>query len=340
MAPPSYAPRLPAEWEPQSAVWFSWPVPGAHWSHEQAGEIEAAWAQLTALISQSQTVRINSAAHHHARIWSALNTQKAYTPHVELYPHANNDVWCRDHGALFLKNGQETVATDWAFNGWGGNFTPYELDNALPPQMASSQNMTCLSYREVLEGGAIESNGEGTLLTTEAVLLNPNRNPHLTSRCAVEQMLHERLGIKRTIWLGEGILGDDTGGHIDDIARFITPNTILMATDTNGPNQHTLAENWNRIAETHCDLSLIPLPMPKACEVPGWRLPTLPASYANFLITNHLVLVPTFRQPQNDDHALGILREVFPSREVLGIDALRIVEEGGAIHCISMQEPR
>ena len=202
--------------------------------------------------------------------------------------------------------------------------------------MGQAEGLPVHHYHEVLEGGAIEVNGEGLLLTTEAVLLNPNRPPHYEKN-TIEQLLNERLGAREVIWLKSGIVGDDTGGHIDDIARFTTPHSILISDDPHGPNASILEEN-QRLLQQQFTGTIIKLPMPKACEIPGWRLPVLPASYVNFLITNHMILVPTFRQKANDDRALGIIAEQFPRHEVVGIDALDIVHEGGAIHCISMQQ--
>ena len=196
----------------------------------------------------------------------------------------------------------------------------------------------------ILEGGAIEINGASQLLTTEAVLLNPNRNPSL-NREEIEQRLCNGLGVSEILWLEQGIKGDDTDGHIDDLARFIDPNTLVASIDRDGdsPNRKILADNLARlrsfIGPNGRAFEVLELPLPEACEVPGWRLPTLPASYVNFLIVNGGVLVPTFRQERNDDRALSMIRELFANREVIGIDCLELVEEGGTLHCISQQQP-
>jgi agmatine deiminase len=196
----------------------------------------------------------------------------------------------------------------------------------------------------ILEGGAIEINGAGHLLTTEAVLLNKNRNPNL-DRETIEQNLRDGLGVSEILWLRQGIEGDDTDGHIDDLARFVDRETILACIDPNGraENKAVLAENLSRlksfIGPKNRTFEVVEIPLPEACEVVGWRLPVLPASYVNFLIVNGGVLVPTFRQNRNDDRALGIIRELFPDREILGIDCLDLVEEGGTLHCISQQQP-
>jgi len=329
--------RLPAEWEKQTGIWLSWPLIDTHWAHLTSSSIQEKWAEIAAIISRTQRVFINTHPSMEPQITKQLSKQGAVTNNISIYEHPNDDVWCRDHGAIFIKENDKTIATNWGFNGWGENFTPYNLDNLLPQKMAKSQGIPLQEYSEVLEGGAIESNGRGTIMTTRAVLLNSNRNPHLDQR-GVEQVLNERLGAEKIIWLQDGILGDDTGGHIDDIARFVGANTVLMSTDPNGPNKASLEANYLLLRD-QSDLEVLMLPMPQACEIPGWRLPTLPASYVNFLITNETVLVPTFRQPKNDDRALAMIQEQFPSREVIGIDSLDIVSEGGALHCISMQQP-
>ena len=256
---------------------------------------------------------------------------------VELFDHVHNDVWCRDHGPIFVKHKDtgKVALTDWEFNAWGEKFEPWDLDNSIPSQIATSLGMKRIEGGMVLEGGAIEVNGEGQLLTTEAVLLNPNRNPQL-SKEEIEQKLCDGLGVSNILWLKQGIEGDDTDGHIDDLARFIDANTVLAATDT-GINQAILEDNLSRLRSFNFEV--LELPLPEACEVPGWRLPVLPASYVNFVILNGGVLVPTFRQTKNDDRALGMIRELFSDREVKGIDCLDLVEEGGTLHCISMQQP-
>lgn len=328
--------RLPAEWEPQEAIWLSWPPYGEHWAEISPALMEAKWAEISAVVSHNQCVRINARGGDHAVITKALNKAQADLSNIELYDHVNDDVWCRDHGTIFLKDGKETIATDWRFNGWGGQFTPFDQDDLIAQQMARAAGLPHVRYEEVLEGGAIESNGAGTLLTTEAVLLNKNRNLHLDKE-GVEQMLRQRLGTTETVWLKEGIEGDDTGGHIDDIARFVSAETILLSSAQEGRNKEVLEENALRLRETRFHVQEVPLP--EACVVPGWRLPILPASYVNFLITNELVLVPTFNQKEADDRALGIISDHFPSRKTIGIGCLELVREGGALHCISMQQP-
>ena len=338
---------MPAEWSPQEAVWLSWPVRDPrHWGGAKADLVERKFAEISAAISLHEPVRINAPGAEHASIAAACNRAKAVPERVELFDHPHNDVWCRDHGPIFVKHREtgETALTDWGFNAWGGKFPPWDLDDAIPARIAATLRKRRFEGGMILEGGAVEANGAGDLLTTEAVLLNPNRNPHL-SRADIETRLRDGLGVARIHWLERGIEGDDTDGHIDDLARFIDEGTIVACEerDVSSPNHGLLAANAARLRSFAGaggrSFEIVGMPMPAACEVPGWRLPLLPASYVNFLIINGGVLVPTFRQRRNDDRALGILRELFPDRVVRGIDCLDLVEEGGSLHCISQQQP-
>jgi agmatine deiminase len=338
---------MPPEWAPQEAVWLSWPVEDPrHWGGAKRQMIWAKFAEIAAAISHFEPVRINAPKADHTAILSACNAAKAVPERIELFDHPHNDVWCRDHGPIFVKHATtgEVAVTDWDFNAWGGKFPPWDLDDAIPGKVATALGMRLFKGGMILEGGAIEINGTGQLLTTEAVLLNPNRNPHL-QREEIEKLLCDGLGASEILWLRQGIEGDDTDGHIDDLARFIDPQTILACTDSraDSPNRHILSENLSRLrsflAPNKRPFEVLEIPLPEACEVPGWRLPVLPASYVNFLIVNGGVLVPTFRQTKNDDRALGMIRELFPTREIRGIDCLELVEEGGTLHCISQQQP-
>jgi agmatine deiminase len=338
---------MPPEWSPQDAIWLSWPVNDPrHWGGTKRNTMQAKFAEITAAISNFEPVRINAPKADHVMILDACHRAMAVPERIELFDHPHNDVWCRDHGPIFVKNPStgEVAVTDWEFNAWGGKFSPWDQDNAIPRQVAESLGLRRFDGGMILEGGAIEVNGKGQLLTTEAVLLNPNRNSSL-SREEIEQRLCDSLGVTEILWLKQGIEGDDTDGHIDDLARFIDPQTIVACVDTDAssPNRAILAENLARLNSFHGPngkpFDVVTLPLPEACAVAGWRLPILPASYVNFLIVNGGVLVPTFRQPKNDDHALGVLRELFPNRQVIGIDCLDLVEEGGTLHCISQQQP-
>ena len=338
---------MPPEWSPQTAVWLSWPVDDPrHWGGAKRDLIWNKFAAIAAAISRHETVRINAPSADHAAVLTACNHAKAVPERVQLFAHPHNDVWCRDHGPIFVKHATtgEVAATDWGFNAWGGKFAPWDLDDAIPGRIAAALGLRVFKGGMILEGGAIEINGAGQLLTTEAVLLNPNRNPQL-NRAAIEQLLRDGLGVSEILWLEHGIAGDDTDGHIDDLARFTDARTLLACVerDTASPNRKVLADNLARLRSFtgpgNRPFEVVAIPMPQACEVPGWRLPVLPASYVNFLIVNGGVLVPTFRQRRNDEHALGIIGEMFPGRKITGIDCLDLVEEGGTLHCISQQQP-
>jgi agmatine deiminase len=336
---------MPPEWSPQEAVWLSWPVDDPrHWGGAKRETMWAKFAEIAAAISQHEPVRINAPGADHSAIAAACNFAKAVPEHVQLFDHPHNDVWCRDHGPIFVKHRHsgEIAVTDWDFNAWGGKFPPWDMDDAIPSRIASTLGMRVFKGGMILEGGAIEINGAGQLLTTEAVLLNPNRNAGM-NRTQIEQQLRDGLGVSEILWLERGIEGDDTDGHIDDLARFTDERTILACIDDSAHNRDVLNANLSRLRSFHephgRPFEVVEIPLPEACEVPGWRLPVLPASYVNFLIVNGGVLVPTFRQGRNDDRALGVIREMFPNRKITGIDCLDLVEEGGTLHCISQQQP-
>lgn len=345
--------RWPAEWEAQEAVWLSWPHREDLWQGGLA-ELTGHYARLTATIAPYAQVRINAAAPLHAGIAALLRQQGLQDTDFRLFDHPTNDVWCRDHGPIFVQRLQEGNGShpasdglqlaDWTFNAWGGKFRPWDLDNAIPARIAESLGLPRLASGTVLEGGAIEGNGEGLLLTTEAVLLNPNRNPG-SSKKEIEAELHRLLGTTHVFWLGKGIEGDDTDGHIDDMVRFVTAEAVVSITETDphSPHYRNLAENNERLQDLRTPsghrVETIPLPLPRPLIAQDWRLEQLPASYANFLICNGAVIVPIFMQPREDDRALGILRECFPGKKVIGFDARRLVLEGGAIHCITQQQP-
>jgi len=347
MTPASAGFSMPPEWTPQEAVWLSWPIDDPrHWGGAKRDLLRDKFAEIAAAISRHEIVRVNAPHADHAAITRACNRAKTVPERLELFDHPHNDVWCRDHGPIFVKHETtgEVAVTDWGFNAWGEKFSPWDLDDAVPSNIAAAMGKRVFKGGMILEGGAIEINGAGQLLTTEAVLLNPNRNPSL-SRPEIEQLLRDGLGVRDILWLKQGIEGDDTDGHIDDLARFTGPHTLLACVERsrNSPNHPILADNLARLRSFHGaggqPFDVVEIPLPEACEVPGWRLPVLPASYVNFLIINGCVLVPTFRQNKNDDRALGIIREMFPDRVITAIDCLDLVEEGGTLHCISQQQP-
>ena len=332
----------PAEWEQQVAVWLSWPHREDLWQGGLA-ELTGHYADLAAAIAPHAQVRINAAAPLHAGIQHLL--QQRHVTNYALYNHPTNDVWCRDHGGIFVRRADGSMQiADWTFNAWGGKFAPWDLDNGIPTHMANALGLPKLSSNIILEGGGIEGNGQGLIITTEAVLLNPNRNPGCT-KADIEAELHRMMGTKQVFWIGAGIEGDDTDGHNDDMVRFVNADAVvsIVEPDPNSPHYRNLAENNERLQDLRTPdghrVEIVPLPMPKPLVAKDWRLEQLPASYANFLICNGAVIVPIFLQPKEDDRALGILRECFPGKQVIGFDARRLVIEGGAIHCITQQQP-
>jgi agmatine deiminase len=262
---------------------------------------------------------------------------------VTFYDHPTNDAWCRDHGPIFVKNDRtgEIAVTDWVHNAWGGKYPPYDLDNTIPPLVARKLRLRRFENDMVLEGGSIDVNGAGLLLTSEQCLLNKNRNPQLT-RAQIEQNLRDYLGVKTILWLGDGIIGDDTDGHIDDLTRFYKPDGLITAVepDTRDKNHPILAENTARLRALRTPagkpFDLVELPMPRPFAFQGQRVP---ASYANFLIINHAVLVPAFRQKKRDAAARAIIGACFPGREIIPLDCHHLIWGLGTLHCISQQQP-
>ncbi len=337
--------RWPAEWEPQEAVWLSWPCRNDLW-RSSLDVMFSVFGDVAAAIAPASRVYVNAPRNLHQRIGEIVSAKGADAERVVCFDHPANDVWCRDHGPIFVQDAVsgQLIITDWQFNSWGGKFAPWDLDNGIPLKIGEALGIPVRSSEMILEGGAIEGNGAGLLVTTEAVLLNPNRNPHM-SKTDIEAELKRMLGVSSIFWLGQVIEGDDTDRHIDDMVRFVREDAVISVVDSNpkSPNYRILAENNERLQDLRTKdegrVEIIPLPMPEAIRLDDWRLEYLPASYANFLIVNNRVVVPVFGHEKNDDRALGILREAFPGKEVVGVDAREIVIEGGGIHCISQQQP-
>ena len=334
--------RMPAEWEPQSAIWLSWPHNHATWPG-RFRPIPYVFARIVATISRFEAVRINAATALQPRAKRLCAAAGADMTKVTFFNHPTNDAWCRDHGPIFIKNDRtgEVAVTDWVHNAWGGKYPPYDLDNNIPPKIAARLKLRRFENNLVLEGGSIDVNGRGLLLTSEQCLLNKNRNPHLT-RTQIEQHLKDYLGVRQVLWVGEGIEGDDTDGHIDDITRFFKPDGFITCIEANrhDPNHHLLAANLERLRGFRTPaggkFDLVPLPLPKPF---GFKGQQVLASYANFLIINGAVLVPTFRQKKNDATACGIIGDCFPGREIIPIDCYDLIWGLGTLHCISQQQP-
>jgi agmatine deiminase len=333
---------MPAEWERQTAVWLSWPHKRKSWP-AQFRPVPHTFARIVAAISRFEDVRINAAATLQPRAKRLCAAAGADLNRVTFYDHPTNDAWCRDHGPIFVKHhgSGEIAVTDWRYNAWGGKYPPYDLDDKIPALIARKLRLRRFVNDMVIEGGSIDVNGQGLLLTSEQCLLNKNRNPHLT-REQIEENLRDFLGVKTILWVGEGIAGDDTDGHIDDMTRFYKPDGFITAIETNkrDPNHRVLEENLDRLqafrtpAGKRFDVVTIPMPKPMAFQ--GQRVP---ASYANFLIINGAVLVPTFRQNKRDAEACAIIGSCFPGREVIPIDCYHLIWGLGTLHCISQQQP-
>lgn len=339
---------MPAEWEPHEATWLSWPHKEESWpgAFEPVPEI---FSQIAGVLAESELVRINVADEEMAdSVRALLRRSGVNLDAVRFHFHPTNDAWVRDHGPMYVvrdrQQGSDGLSrraiVDWEYNAWGNKYPPYDLDNAVPSRIAAESGETRFAPGIVMEGGSIDVNGRGTLLTTEACLLNPNRNPQL-SRSDIERHLRDYLGVRNILWLGDGIAGDDTDGHIDDLTRFVAPDTVvtLIEEDPQDANHEPLRENLKRLQsmrdESGRPLKIVTLPMPGPVHFNGQRLP---ASYANFYIANRRVLVPVYSH-QNDQVALDALQRLFPDRLVLGIDCTPLVWGLGAIHCVTQQQP-
>ncbi len=334
--------RMPAEWERQAAVWLSWPHRRSTWPGIFR-EIGPAFARFVAAVSRFEDVHINAARALQPRARRLCVAAGADLARVVFHNHPTNDAWCRDHGPIFVRHREtgEIAITDWRYNAWGGKYPPFDRDDRIPAQAARALGLRRFTNPMVFEGGSIDVNGRGLLLTSEQCLLHPNRNPHL-GREEIERNLREYLGVRRVLWGGEGIVGDDTDGHIDDLARFFSAEGIVHVVERRrGDRNHRILE---ALRERLAGLSpgrgrrftLVELPMPEPFGFDGQRVP---ASYANFLVINGAVLVPTFRQPRRDARACAILGECFPGREVVPIDCYHLIWGLGSLHCLSQQQP-
>jgi agmatine deiminase len=338
--------RLPAEFEPQEAIWLSWPS-NKESCPKTFHRLQDKFGEIAALISRYERVRINAPILSHMNIRLSIADNEGDLSQVDLYENPTNDVWCRDHGPIFIKHNEtgQVAITDWQFNSWGGKFPPFDLDNGIPEKAANILKMERFTSDLILEGGAIETNGKGILLTTEAVLLNKNRNPDW-SKSDVEKELKTMLGVNEIVWFKKGIEGDDTDGHVDDIVRFIRDDALICMVENKetDPNFRTLKEIRERLDDLRAPdggkMEIIEIEMPLAIDVKDWRLSRLPASYANFLIVNNAILVPIFGQKKRDAVAEDKIAECFPGREIISITAKDLVMEGGALHCIAMQQPK
>lgn len=335
---------MPAEWAPHESTWLSWPHKRDSWPGKFE-TVEPVMARLVAALSRSERVRINVLdAAHETRVRACLEGA-ADAERVIFHRFPTDDAWCRDHGAIFVRREREAradlLALDFRFNSWGGKYPPFDHDDAIPPQMAAALGVPCQRVEMVLEGGSVDVNGAGALLTTEQCLLHPNRNPGM-NRLRVEEALRDCLGVRQILWLGEGIVGDDTDGHIDDLTRFVAEDTVVTVVepDPSDDNYEALAENRERLAQLRLEdgrpLQVVELPMPRPVVFKGDRLP---ASYANFYIGNRVVVMPAFDDPADEPNRAR-LAQCFPGREVVAIDCRDLVLGLGTFHCLTQQVPR
>jgi agmatine deiminase len=332
--------RMPAEWEPHSATWLSWPRrEGISFPGSFDRVLPTLRALVEALIeSEPVCINVGNGAHEaEAReVLKGLSLER-----ITFHPIPTNEPWCRDHGPIFLTRSADPklAVVDWDYNAWGGKYPPCDLDEIVPTRVSEILNLPVFYPRMILEGGSIDVNGAGALLTSESCLLNKNRNPQL-SREQIEQRLRDFLGVREILWLGDGIEGDDTDGHIDDLARFVSERTIVTVVEDNcdDENYRPLQENLARLREMKIDdrpIGIITMPMPKKIVREDLRLP---ASYANFYIANTSVLLPTFADP-GDEIALATLQKLFPTRRVIGIDCRELIWGLGTFHCLTQQQP-
>lgn len=341
--PASLGYKFPAEFAPHLATWLSWPHKEASWP----GKIESIYpnyAQFIKYLTLGEEVRINvvdeamkSFAIGH------LNQAAVDLNKVSFFMHPTNDAWCRDHGPAFLINESapdRKVIVDWNYNAWGNKYPPFDLDDVIPTLIGKHFNLPVFHPGIVMEGGSVEFNGKGSLMTSKACLLNENRNPHL-NQSQIEDYLCNFYGVDQILWVDDGIVGDDTDGHIDDTVRFVNEDTVItvVESDQQDENYELLQTNLKQLKAMRLingkQLNIVELPMPDAVIYEDQRLP---ASYANFYISNKHVIVPTFRSDK-DDKALQIIAQCFPNRETVGIDSTDIIWGLGSFHCLSQQEP-
>ena len=343
MTPKELGYTFPAEFEPHLATWLSWPHKEASWPGK-INSIFPSYAAFIKKLTEGELVRINVADQKMKDFASNLlvihgvNMDK-----VQFYFHPTNDAWCRDHGPAFLVNPgaiKPKAVVDWEYNAWGGKYPPFDLDDVVPTLIAKEFGLPVFYPGIIMEGGAVDFNGAGTVISSTCVLLNENRNPHL-NRTQVEKYLMDYYGQEQVLWVDEGVVGDDTDGHIDDTVRFINEDTVIAVVE-----ERKADENYSLLQKNLADLkkmrllngkqlNIVEIPMPDDVI---WEDQRLPASYANFYIANKSVIVPTFRSPK-DDKVLSVIADCFPGREVAGIDSTDIIWGLGSFHCLSQQEP-
>ena len=337
---------FPAEWHPHTATWFSWPRPEGISFPGKYHTVPENLARIMCEIQSREQVHINVPNENYEfLVRQQLKEHGCPTRNVFFHFIRTNESWCRDHGPAFVlrkkRSGKsEAAVVDWGFNAWGGKYPPYDDDDAVPTRIAEELKLPVFYPRIVMEGGAVDFNGAGTVMTTESCLLNKNRNPKLSKK-QIERYLKDYYGQKHVVWLGDGIAGDDTDGHIDDLARFISPTTIVTTVeeDPKDENYAVLQDNLKRLRTIRDQdgrpFDIVTIPMPGVVEHDGQRLP---ATYANFYFVNGALLVPTYRH-KNDKRAIAMLQKHLPNHKVIGIDCVELIWGLGAVHCLTQQQP-
>lgn len=341
MTPQELGYHFPSEWHTHTATWLSYP----HNENSWPGKIETIFASYNLFIKElslREKVCINVLSEQmQQNLLLQLKTIGCNMQNISFYPFKTNDAWTRDHGPAFILNDKEgkKAILNWKYNAWGDKY-PCELDNLIPSQIAKELGLDIFNIDMVLEGGSVDFNGKGTILTTTSCLLNPNRNPELSQQ-DLQTNLCQNYGATNVLWLGDGIEGDDTDGHVDDIARFVNEDTIICAVEENhsDANYLPLKKNLDFLNKARLENgkqpNLVELVMPEPLHYEGQRLP---ASYANFYIANDCVIVPVFKS-KNDNRAIYTLEQCFSKRKVIGIDSTDIIWGLGSFHCLSQQEP-
>jgi len=333
---------FPAEWHTHTATWLSWPHKEASWP----GKIETIYkpyCQFIKAVSEGENICIN-VANETLEVFAKQHLTNANVDlsKIKFFHHPTNDAWCRDHGPAFLINPTEKkkIIVDWNYNAWGNKYPPYDLDDVIPTLIGEKLHLPVYHPNIIMEGGSVEFNDAKTLITSTACLLNPNRNPSL-NQSQIENYLFNYYGVEQVLWVDEGIIGDDTDGHIDDTVRFVNTDTVITVIEENKNDenysllQHNLKQLYQMRLLNGKQLNIVELPMPDEVI---WKDQRLPASYANFYIGNKYVVVPTFRS-KKDDAALSIIQECFTDRKVIGIDSTDVIWGLGSWHCLSQQEP-
>jgi len=341
--PASLGYTFPPEWEPHEGTWFSWPRPEGISFPDKYDTIPENLARIFRQISPREKVHVNVPNGNYETLVKEQLTEHGCPLRNIFFHHIKtNESWCRDHVPAFVKSGRSLAIVDWKFNAYGGKYPPYDDDDAVPTRIAGELGLPVFYPGIVMEGGSVDFNGAGTVLATTDCLLNKNRNPRL-GKSRIEQYLKDYYGQKKVCWLTGGIAGDDTDGHVDDLARFIGPRKIAIALEADRKDaNYSALRDARRQLEHLTDqagrpFEIVEIPMPAPVVHDGRRLP---ATYVNFYFVNGALLVPTYRDRRNDRKALAILQSHLPRRKVIGIDCVELIWGLGAIHCLSQQQPR